>query len=307
VARKPFSSELKALASRLSKILLPFLLAATVGLPLHAQADPDSRARNQPVEPYRIVGNVYYVGASDITSYLITTPEGDILIDGGYVETAPMIEANIKKLGFRLQDVKILLSSHAHFDHAGGLAELKAATGAKFAAMDRDAPLLARGGKGDFLFEDSETFPPIQADRILHDGDTVTLGGTTLTAHLTPGHTMGNTTWTMKAKEGDRTYDVVFAPSTTVLPGVKLTSNPKYPEIAEDYAKTFRVLKSLPCDVFLASHASFYHGLEKADRLRKGAKENPFIDPQGYQDYVAWSEKAYQEQLQQERGAATKP
>ncbi len=189
----------------------------------------------------------------------------------------------------------------------GGLAELKRRTGAKFAAMDRDAPLLARGGKGDFLFGDKDPFPPIQADRILHDGDTVTLGGTTLTAHLTPGHTMGNTTWTMKAKEGDRAYDVVFAPSTTVLPGVKLTSNPKYPGIAEDYAKTFRVLKSLPCDVFLASHASFYHGLEKADQLRKGAKENPFIDPRGFKEYVAQGEKAYQEQLQRERGAAAKP
>jgi metallo-beta-lactamase class B len=132
-------------------------------------------------------------------------------------------------------------------------------------------------------------------------GDTVTLGGTTLTAHLTPGHTMGNTAWTMKAKEGDRTYDVVFAPSATVLPGVSLTHNAKYPEIAEDYAQTFRVLKSLPCDVFLGSHASFFDGLGKADRLRKGAKENPFIDPQGYKDYVAQYEKKFQEQIRRER------
>ncbi len=215
-----------------------------------------------------------------------------------------MIAANIKKLGFKLADVKILLGSHAHFDHAGGLAELKRRTGAKFAASERDAPLLARGGKGDFLFGDKYPFPPIQADRILHDGDTVTLGGTTLTAHLTPGHTMGNTTWTMKAKEGDRTYDVVFAPSATVLPGVSLTKNPKYPEIAEDYAKTFRVLKSLPCDVFLGSHASFFDGLGKAERLRKGAKENPFVDPQGYKKYVAQYEKKYQEQVRREREGA---
>ncbi|HEY2295108.1 MAG TPA: MBL fold metallo-hydrolase, partial [Thermoanaerobaculia bacterium] len=129
------------------------LLVAVVRLPAHAQADPTSRSLNQPVEPYRIVGNIYYVGASDVTSYLITTPEGHILLDGGYVETAPMIEANLKKLGFKLADVKILLSSHAHFDHVGGLAELKRRTGAKFAASERDAPLLARGGKGDFLFE----------------------------------------------------------------------------------------------------------------------------------------------------------
>jgi len=179
-------------------ILLSLVLASPALV--QPQADPTSRSWNQPVEPYRIAGNIYYVGASDITSFLITTPEGHILLDGGFVETAPIIEANVRKLGFKLEDVKILLSSHAHFDHAGGLAELKRATGAKFAAMDKEAPLLARGGKWDFLFGDKYPFPPIQADRILHDGDTVLLGGTTLTAHLTPGHTKGNTTWTMKAK-----------------------------------------------------------------------------------------------------------
>jgi len=281
-------------------ILLSLALASPALV--QPQADPTSRSWNQPVEPYRIAGNIYYVGASDITSYLIATPEGHILLDGGFVETAPIIEANVRKLGFKLEDVKILLSSHAHFDHAGGLAELKRATGAKFAAIDKEAPLLARGGKGDFYFGDKGPFPPIQADRILHDGDTVTLGGTTLTAHLTPGHTMGNTTWTMKAREGDRTYDVVFAASTSILPRVSLTNNPKYPEIAEDYAKSFRILKSLPCDVFLSSHASFYDGLAKADRLRQGAKENPFVDPRGYKAYVAGMEKKYQEQLRQERG-----
>jgi len=279
-----------------------FLLLASSPL-AQAQADPTSRSWNRPVEPYRIAGNVYYVGASDITSFLITTPAGHILLDGGFVETAPIIEANIKKLGFKLADVKVLLSSHAHFDHAGGLAELQRATGAKLAASEKDAALLARGGKGDFLFGDKSTFPPIQAGRILHEGDTVVLGGTTLTAHLTPGHTMGNTTWTMKAKEGDKAYDVVFAPSLSILDGVSLTKNVTYPEIGEDYARTFRALKSLPCDVFLASHASFYDGLGKAERLRKGAKENPFVDPQGYRDYIARMEKKYEEQLQKERGA----
>ena len=279
-----------------------FLLLASSPL-AHAQSDPTSRSWNQPVEPYRIAGNVYYVGASDITSFLITTPAGHILLDGGFVETAPRIEANVKKLGFKLADVKILLSSHAHFDHAGGLAELKRATGAKFAASEKDAALLARGGKGDFLFGDKATFPPIQADRILHDGDTVVLGGTTLTAHLAPGHTMGNTAWTMKAKEGDKTYDVVFAPSMSILSGVSLTKNATYPQIGKDYGKTFRLLRSFPCDVFLGSHASFYDGLGKADRLRKGAKENPFVDPQGYRDYLARMEKKYEEQLQKERGA----
>jgi metallo-beta-lactamase class B len=290
----------------MKRFIVSLILLLTGSSLVHAQADAASRSWNRPVEPYRIAGNVYYVGASDVTSFLITTPAGHVLLDGGFVETAPRIEANITKLGFKLEDVKVLLSSHAHFDHAGGLAELKRATGAKFEASEKEAPLLARGGHGDFLFGDKQPFPPVQADRILHDGDTVTLGGTTLTAHLTPGHTMGNTTWTMKAKDGDRTYDIVFAPSTTILPGVSLTKNATYPEIAEDYAKTFRVLKSLPCDVFLASHASFYNGLDKAERLRKGAKENPFVDPQGYRDYVARMEKKYEEQLQKERGAPPK-
>src|SRR5438270_7067536 len=161
-------------------LLSLFVLLAGVGL-AHAQADPASRASNQPVEPYRIIGNIYSVGASDITSFLIVTPEGDILLDGGFVETAPMIEANVKKLGFRIEDVKILLNSHAHFDHAGGLAALKAASGAKLAASAKDAALLARGGKGDFRFGDELSYPPVQAERILQDGDRVTLGGTTLT------------------------------------------------------------------------------------------------------------------------------
>ena len=283
-----------------------FGLSALLPVQLHAQADPTSRSWNQPVEPYRIAGNVYYVGASDVTSFLIATPEGHILIDGGFVETAPIIEANVRKLGFKLEDVKVLLSGHAHFDHAGGLAELKKVTGAKFAAMAEDAPVLARGGKGDFRFGDTMTFPPVQADRILHDGDQVTLGGTTLTAHLTPGHTMGNTTWTMKAKEGNETYDVVIAGSTSVLPGDVLTNSPRYPKMADDYAKTFQVLKALPCDVFLSSHAGFYEGLKKAEKLRQGAQQNPFVDPQGYRDWVARGEKAYLDQLRKERAAKKK-
>jgi metallo-beta-lactamase class B len=286
--------------------ILAFTVAALfvfAPIPLHAQATAAWRAMNQPVEPYRIAGNLYYVGASDIASYLIATPEGDILLDGGFVETAPMIEANLRKLGFKLEDVKILLSSHAHLDHAGGLAELKRATGAKFFASERDAPLLARGGKGDFYFGDKAPFPPIRADHILRDGETVTLGGTALIAHLTPGHTRGNTTWTMKVKEGDRTYDVVFAGSTSILDKGILTRNAVYPEIAADYAKTFRVLESLPCDIFLGSHASFFDGLGKAKRLREGAKENPFVDPQGYREYIARNEKAFQEEMRRE-GAA---
>src|SRR5215217_5466813 len=209
------------------------MVGAVVAASAYAQADPTSRSWNQPVEPYRILGNVYYVGASDITSFLITTSEGHILLDGGFEETVPIIRENVKKLGFKIEDVKILINSHAHYDHAGGLADLKALTGARFAASEADAPLLARGGKGDFHFGDTLTFKPIQADRLLRDGDQVTLRDVTLTAHLTPGHTMGNTTWTMKATDGAKTHDVVFVSSPTINPGVVLTKNAKYPRIAE--------------------------------------------------------------------------
>jgi metallo-beta-lactamase class B len=298
-ARASEASPLKPKMNRFV-LLLASLLAS--GASLFAQADATSRSGNQPVEPYRIAGNIYYVGASDVTSYLIATPEGHILLDGGFVETAPIIEANVRKLGFKLEDVKVLLSSHAHFDHAGGLAELKRATGAKFFAAEREAPVLARGGKGDFYFADRDPFPPIQTDHTLRDGDSVTLGGTTLIAHLTPGHTMGNTTWTMKAKEGERTLDVVFVGSTSILPGISLTKNAAYPEIAADYARTFRVLRALPCDVFLGSHASFFDGLAKAERLRTRTKENPFVDPQGYREYVARNERTFAEQMRREGG-----
>src|SRR5918992_2019585 len=196
-----------------------------------AQADPTSRTWNQPVEPYRIIGNVYYVGASDITSFLIATPEGHILLDSGFEETVPIIRGSMKKLGFKLEDVKILINSHAHYDHAGGLATLKELTGAKLAVSEKDAALLAVGGKGDPQIGDRFPFRPVRADRILRDGDRVSLGGTSLTARLTPGHTPGCTTWTMKVEESGTTRDVVFLCSTSILPGVEVTNNAKYPEM----------------------------------------------------------------------------
>jgi metallo-beta-lactamase class B len=281
--------------------LLPILLLLSVWPALvAAQKDPTSRASNQPVEPFRILGNLYYVGASDVTSFLIVTPDGNILLDSGFEETVPLIRDSVKKLGFKMEDVKLLLNSHSHFDHAGGLAALKQLTGAKMVAMDTEAPLLARGGKNDFRFGDDIAFPPVAVDRIVHDGGTVTLGGVTLTAHKTPGHTPGNTTWTMKAQDKGKSYDVVFVGSDTINPGVVLTNNPKYPGIAADYAHTFEVLKSLPCDVFLASHGSFFDLKGKAERLRKGETPNPFVDPQGYREHVKGTEELYRAQLAKE-------
>ncbi|HEX6901496.1 MAG TPA: subclass B3 metallo-beta-lactamase [Thermoanaerobaculia bacterium] len=285
------------------KRLLVFLLLV-FPLSVFPQSDPTSRSWNQPVEPFKIAGNLYYVGASDIASYLITTPEGHILIDSGFEETVPIIRENVRKLGFKLKDVKILLTSHAHYDHVGGLATLKELTGAKLLVHEKDIPQLARGGTGDPHLGDRFPFRPVRADRSLKDGEQVSLGGTTLTAHLTPGHTLGCTTWTMKAAG----KDVVFVCSATILPGVTLTKNERYPGIAEDYARTFQVLKSLPCDIFLAAHANFYDGLGKAERLRKGAEKNPFIDPEGYKAYVEKAEKRYRELLEKEKpGSVSAP
>jgi metallo-beta-lactamase class B len=268
---------------------------------LAAQADPTSRSWNQPVAPFRILGNLYYVGASDITSFLIATDRGLIVLDGGFVETAPQIRDNIARLGFKVQDVKLLLNSHAHYDHAGGLAQLKAWTGARLLASRADARLLTSGGRADPFFGDAPRFPPVAVDREVGDGEKVTLGSTTLVAHLTPGHTPGCTTWTLQVGDAGRRYDAVFVCSTTVLPGYRLLDHPTYPGIAGDYAHTFAKLAALPCDLFLGAHASFYDGAEKARRLRAGAKPNPFIDPQGYRAYLSRTEAAYRERLAAER------
>src|SRR4030095_16436626 len=181
----------------MQKTALILSLTLSLFLPATAnpQADPTARSWNQPVKPYRIIGNVWYVGASGVTSFMITTSKGHILIDGGLAETAPQIKQNVAQLGFKLTDVKILLNSHAHYDHAGGLAELKELTGAKLMATEADAALLARGGKDDFQWGDKYLYKPVKADRLLRDGDPVELGGVTLTALLTPGHTRGSTTW----------------------------------------------------------------------------------------------------------------
>jgi metallo-beta-lactamase class B len=267
----------------------------------YAQYARENPAWNQPVKPFKIIANIYYVGASDVTSFLITTPAGHILLDGGFDETVPQIQANVKKLGFDLKDVKILLNSHAHFDHAGGLATLKSITGAKLYASRADAVLIESGGRGDYLFGDRFLFKPVEVDVQFDDGYKVELGGTVVTAHLTPGHTKGDTTWTMAVTEGGKQYDVVFVGSTTINPGTKLVGNSNYPSIAEDYARSFRVLKSLHCDVFLAPHGNFFSLTDKMKKLATGSSPNPFIDPDGYGAFIARTEKVYLDQLKREQ------
>jgi metallo-beta-lactamase class B len=300
------SSELEKMIQRIHVICIFLMIAAGAA---QGQTKEQLEAWNTSVAPFRIIGNVYYVGASDVTSFLIVTPAGDIVLDGGLALTAPQIEANIQTLGFKVNDVKILLNSHAHFDHAGGLAELKKATGANLVGMDGDTALLAHGGHGDFFFGDAYPFPPVAPDRTVHDGDTVSLGGTTLTAHLTPGHTRGCTTWTMTANDAGKNYNVVFVCSATVLDGYELVDRPgkpaSYPGIAADYEKSFRVWKSLPCDVFLASHGQFFNLTEKREALKNGAKENPFIDPKGYEEYVTRKDVDFQAELNRQQATTT--
>lgn len=253
---------------------------------------------------HRVIGNVYYVGSAGLASYLVTTPEGHILINSNLESSVPMIQASVEKVGFKFSDIKILLISHAHFDHCAGSARVKELTGAKYMVMDGDAPVVESGGKADFQYGGVKDtlYPATRVDRVLHDGDEVKLGGVTLVAHKTPGHTKGCATWTMRATDGagGKTYDVVIVGSPNVNPGYKLVNNAAYPQIAQDYEKAFDVWKALPCDVFLGAHGSYYGMAEKFAQMKEGSP-NPFVDPDGYESYIAERESAFQEELKKQQ------
>ena len=256
--------------------------------------------QNEPFPPHKVVGNVYYVGSSELASYLITTPAGHILINTGFDETVPVIQAGCEKLGFKFSDIKILLTGQAHNDHVAGFALAKKLTGAQVMVMEGDDVVVRGGGKGDFAYEGQMHWTPCPVDRVLHDGEKVTLGSTTLVAHLTPGHTKGCTTWTLTAEEGGKPYRVVIVGSVNVNPGFRLVNNAKYPQIAEDFARTFRVLESLPCDVFLGSHGVYYGMQAKYERsLKEGARA--FVDPEGYRKFLIEGKAAYQVELFKQR------
>ncbi len=269
------------------------LVLSTFSFSQYTPAEPDW---NQPVEPFRIAGNVYYVGASDVTSYLITSPKGHILIDSGFRETVPLIQKNIVKLGFKVEDVRIILSSHAHYDHAGGIAELKRLTKGAFYASPKDAGLLERGGLGNPNYGDKYPFEPVKPDKLLKDKEKIKLGGTTLTANFTPGHTPGCTSWTTTVKENKQALNVIFVCSVS-SPGYPLINNQKYPGIAEDYLGTFAWLKKQKIDVFLGAHGNAYDLEGKLGKAAKTPSVNPFIDPQGYKTYIEENEKAFLEKL----------
>ena len=268
-----------------------------------AQYAPANPEWNQPLEPFNIVGNIYYVGAHSVSSYLITTPEGHILLDTGFRETVPLIEANVVKLGFKMEDIRILVATHAHYDHAGGLADVKSKTKARLLLNPVEVEPFARGGKDDFAFGDRYAFPPVEGDGLLQDGEPIRLGGTALIPQFTPGHTKGCTSYTMAVREGDNTYNVVFACSLTA-PDYQLVDNPKYPEIVQDYEKTFAKLGQLPCDVHLGGHRWEFGMAEKLAILERGGGGNPFVDPEGYKRFLDRSQAAFGEQLKEQRSGA---
>lgn len=280
-----------------------FLLVCVVCLPARTQNLSDRKslldAWNQPFKPFRIIGNIYYVGTNNLACYLITSPAGHVLIDTGMEESVPIVKANIEALGYKLKYVRVILSGHAHFDHVAGHADMKTATGAKIYASAADAEILESGGKKGF--HPLTPYKPVKVDKIIKDGEIFRLGPIGLKAYLTPGHTEGNTTWTTTVEENGQKYDVVFAGSMSINPGVRMINNPTWPKIAEAYAKSFQTLKSLHCDVFLGSHSPFFDMEAKVRRMNTDGKSNPFIDPEGYQNYIATFERSYNEQLQREQ------
>jgi metallo-beta-lactamase class B len=277
---------------------LVLLMLAT---PLHAAENPDWTT---PIAPFRIAGNLYYVGSRDLASYLIVTPAGDVLINSSLESSVPLIRHSVEQLGFRFQDIRILLISHAHWDHDAGSAAIQRQTGARYMVMDGDVPVVESGGAQDFAYPDSR-YPAAKVDRVLHDGDEVRLGGTVLVAHKTPGHTRGCTTWTLKVMDGSRILNVVIVGSWNVNAGFRLADRPgkpaSYPGIAADYRHTFALLKELPCDVFLGAHGAYFGMLEKLQRAAAGATVNVWVDPSGYQAAVAERKQAFEAELMRQQ------
>ena len=282
-------------------MLIRCIIFAALATSAFAQGSPEW---TKPFPPFKILGNIYWVGTYDLSTYLITTPEGNILINSGLPETVPEIKSGIEKLGFKLSDTKILVATHGHWDHVAGLAELQKMTGAKVFMSEQDAELLESGGRTDFRFGEvtESRFTPVKVDRRLKDGDTISLGRTVLTAHHHPGHTKGATSFTLDVREAGKTYRVGIINSGSINPGVKVAGMPKYPGITQDYARTFHDQKEMKIDVWLASHAGQFKLHEK---YKPGDPYNPdrFVDPKGFHESVERLEKLYRDQLAEERKA----
>ena len=276
-------------------------LPAASGQSAQSLASPDW---TKTFPPFRMIANVYWVGTYDLSTYLITTPQGHILINTGLPQTVSQIKSGVEQLGFKLTDVKILTATHGHFDHVAGLAELKRMTGARVMMSEQDAELLESGAKSDFRFGDDPgaRFDPVKVDRRLKNGDKIELGGVILTAHHHPGHTKGATSFTFEVRENNKTYRIGIMNMPGINPGVRVSGMPKFPKIAEAYARTFQDQKEMKIDVWLASHAAQF---EMHRKYQPGDAYNPdrFVDPEGFQAAVARLEKLYREQLNREEQA----
>lgn len=264
------------------------------------------RNRSKPDEPFRIAGNLYYVGHTGVTAFLLTGPAGHVLIDAGYPETAPMIMGSIAKLGLDIKDVKVLLNSHAHSDHVGGLAELQKASGAEVWISEGDADVVAAGGAGDrslgpfrhLGFLGLGRFPAARVDHRFKDGDTIRVGPRALTAHVTAGHTPGCTSWAFHVHDGDRELLAVNVCSLTLLGYESLVEPETYPGIRSDYERSFGTLRSLPADIFLASHGSWFDlGRKRRERTTARDPVQPFIDRDGYLEFINDADQRFRKEL----------
>ena len=292
--------------TRHTGLLLTIALSMLITLIVIAgeQPAPTQNDWTEPFPAFRIAGNLYYVGSRGLASYLITTADGHILINSDLEANVPMIRTSMESLGFKFSDIKILLISHAHWDHCAASAMIKRLTGAKYVVMAGDVDVVESGGKSDFQYgnDPAAIYPAAKVDRVLHDGDEVKLGDATLTARLTPGHTKGCTTWTMKVNDGSKMRDVVIVGSPNVNPGYKLSGSTVYPRMSEDFEQTFRVLKSLSCDYFLGAHGSYFDLETKYKQLKAGVS-TAFIDPAGYKNYVEEREQAFRRELKKQQRA----
>ena len=285
---------------KLRLTLAAVFLGASLASPAGSFAQNQRTEWNRPLEPFLIIGNVHYVGTAGLAAYLITGPEGHVLIDGGSEESAAQIAASIRRLGFRLEDVRYILNNHAHWDHAGGLAELKRLSGARLVASAGDAPDLAAGSNP--YRDDLDRFAPVAVDQIIDDGEAVRVGPVSLDAQQTPGHTRGCTSWSTEAVTGGRTYRVLFACSLTVA-GQPLVDDPRYPEAAEDFRRSYDRLSAMQADVFLGFHGNQFGLEEKRDR-RAAGDPLAFVDPDELQQQIARARAAFEAELVRQRAAA---